>query len=44
LPKTTTFSGSNILKECSLVGKDTLLHEFKNITEICDAIMEVNAT
>jgi hypothetical protein len=42
LPKTITFAGTNMLKECSLVGRDTLFHEFKNVTEICDPIMEVN--
>jgi len=42
LPKTITFAGSNMLKVCSLVARDTLFHEFKNKIEICDAIMEVN--
>jgi hypothetical protein len=31
-------------KEFSLVGRDTLFHEFKTIIEICDAIMEVNSS
>jgi hypothetical protein len=38
LPKTIKFAGSNMLKVCSLVATDTLLHEFKNTIEICDAI------
>jgi hypothetical protein len=42
LPKTITFAGSNMLKVCSLVARDTLFHEFKNKIEICDAITEVN--
>lgn len=42
LAKTIAFADSNMLKECSPVARDTLFHEFKNKTEICDAIMEVS--